>query len=161
MAAALRIAVVTGAVFAALAATPASAQFKCDAPSHSEWMTPGLQWNEKAPQIPRGRIVEIEPAMVTEAVRILDSAKAVPLDQAGVSKFLGKGHLPPPEAGLSPFLVRAVYPTASPVLSATLLDGVLRISAGGLGCSPFLKHPVVIYLERAPVTIEVSADAAL
>jgi hypothetical protein len=155
------IGICIGSALALAVAAPASAQFKCDAPTKNAWLTEGLRWDETAPLVPPGRILEIEPAAVPEAIRALDRVAILPLDGERLTRLLGAGRPAAPPENLSPYLVRAVYPTPSPHLSATLNGGVLRVSASGLGCAPFVKHPVVIYLERAPETIEVTADAAL
>lgn len=155
------IVIFVGSALAIAVAAPASAQFKCDAPTKNGWLTEGLRWDETAPLVPPGRILEIESAAVPEAIRALDRVAILPLDGERLRRLLGTGRPAAPSANLSPYLVRAVYPTPSPQLSATLTGGVLRMSASGLGCAPFLKHPVVIYLERAPRTVEVTADAAL
>ena len=60
---------------------------------------------------------------------------------------------------LSPWLVRAVYPTPNSSASASWFGDTLSISAGGMGCALYARHPVVVWLEKMPHRISVEAMA--
>lgn len=62
---------------------------------------------------------------------------------------------------LSPWLVRAVYPTPNAFVGASWFGTTLSVTAGGMGCAPFARHPVVIWLDKMPHRVEVTASAAL
>lgn len=147
----------------AVLATPASAcaqQFRCDAPSHDEWMTPWVARDGESP-IAAASIVTIDPATAGEAIGLLQSSAAVELDSAQFAHFAGAGSNARPGPGEKPYLVRAVFPSPNAIVEASWFGDVLRVSAGALGCAPFLKHPVILLLNRVPVTVDVQASAAL
>lgn len=141
-----------------LVATPADAQFQCTEPTTNEWLLqPATSIDGETVAASRVRPVVSDLPLAIEALKnqpiILLSAKEA-------ARFAGpdaadKG------ARLKPYLVRAVFPSSRPRLDVRWSGKDLHISAAGLGCAPFTKHPVVIFLDRKPEKLFVTASAAL
>jgi len=141
----------------ALAGSSAPAQVACDAPSRNAWLHSGPVVPETGPHI----VVPAAPVErdMSRAILALERNPVIALRPADVTRF---GVTAPTLApGVTPYLVRAVYPTARPHITAGLDRTVLRIHASGMGCAPFLKHPIIVWLAQAPKTLVVTADAAL
>jgi hypothetical protein len=114
---------------------------------------------------PSDGFAEIDRSRIHIVTRDLDAATArlsarsiVPLGRAQLSRFLGEVPASPAK-GLRPYLVRAVFPVLNPVLGVRVQGSALTVLAGGLGCAPFVKHPIIVYLEREPVDVFVIASA--
>lgn len=140
-----------------MAGTSAPAQVACDAPSANAWLQSGPAVPETGPHI----VVPVAPVErdMSRAILALERKPVIALRPADVTRF---GVTPPVLApGVKPYLVRAVYPAARPHITAGLDKMVLRIHAAGMGCAPFLKHPVIVWLAQPPKTLVVTADAAL
>lgn len=143
-------------------ASPALAQSACNAPSRDEWLTsPPVGATEQVVPIAPFQLFQIPSPMVDEAIAMLVTAEFVPLDRSDLVRLIGDNGFPGVEMRLRPYLVRAVYPVANPQFLPAWRGNVLRIEAYGMGCAPFVKHPVVIYLDRVPARIEVRASADL
>lgn len=86
-----------------------------------------------------------------------------PLEQAEVVRFTGPVAGVPSEQGgwLRPYLVRAVLPTPNAILDVRWSGTSLHVAANGLGCAAFSNHPIIVYLERKPGDVFVTASAAL
>ncbi|WP_156351291.1 hypothetical protein [Sphingomonas sp. Leaf25] len=97
---------------------------------------------------------------VPDAVQALALRSAMPLSNAKAARFTDTTH-PPAGAGLRPYLIRAVYPNAKPVLSVSRYRRSVLVSAYALGCAPFVGHPVVVFLPFTPNGVYVEASAAL
>lgn len=139
--------------------TLVAGQFRCDAPTANEWLLPS------AKRIEGG---EIEPSSVypvegnlDRAIALLDEESAIPLTQAQLSGFSTKGAGASLKPTHSAYLVRAVYPTTRPQLKVAWMGSDLHVFADGLGCAPFVKHPVIVILDRKPMRVFVNASAAL
>lgn len=138
----------------------ASAQQTCDIPTTNEWLSVRSPWIG-------GTFTEIDSALVHPvtndmalAIAMLDRTDVVELNAEAVIKFVGAA------AGQSrpdarPYLVRAVYPTSRPSLALGWSGSELHVFARGLGCMPFIKHPVIVFLDRRPERVRVMAAAAL
>jgi len=97
---------------------------------------------------------------VPVAIALLATEEAVKLTSEQVQRFAGEpGHLG--GSGTTPYLIRAVYPTASPSISVGWHGNDLYVFAGGLGCAPYEQHPIIVYLDWPPASVFVSASAAL
>ena len=138
----------------------ASAQHTCDIPTTNEWLS------ERSPPT-GGDVAEVDSALVHPvtndlalAIATLGVADVVELSSEAVVRFVGRApeHTSP---DTRPYLVRAVYPTPRPTLALSWNGNELHVFAGGLGCSPFTKHPVVVFLDRRPASVRVMASAAL
>ena len=112
----------------------------------------------------RSRITPVT-VHLSEAVARLNDRDAVELTSSEAATFIGSANPPslaengaPP---LRPWLVRAVFPTFNPLLDAAWKGDKLVVFADGLGCAPFVKHPVVVWLDRAPASVIVIATADL
>lgn len=142
------------------AAMPAGAQERCDHPTTNEWLraSPPADW--------RGiTTVEVSPVLEVEheiasAVAKLEDVDAIPLTPDEMRQFTGEPAGDPP-SGTRPYLVRAVYPTSWPTLHVSWYGNELYVFAGGLGCAPFVKRPIIVYLDRPPHTVFTSARSAL
>jgi hypothetical protein len=135
----------------------ATAQDQCTLPTTNEWLAQASS-GAPATQVEADKVVPVS-KNITKAVARLRDHSVVPLGTREMQEFID---LPTsPSAGLRPYLVRAVFPTANPSLDLRW-DGVrLDVFAGGLGCAPYVKHPVVVFLERQPKHVFVMASAAL
>ncbi len=135
----------------------ARAQPGCDAPVTSEWLKPP----------PAGGIgAAVERALVRpvthdlpRAIAMLATRASVEIAPRDVVALSGPGELP--SGGLRPYLVRAVFPTAHPSLTLRWSGAGLHVAAAGLGCAPFSNHPVIVFLDRQPADVFVTASAAL
>ena len=135
----------------------ASAQWTCSLPATSEWLREGSPPSDDFAEIDRSRI-HIVTHYLDTARTMLSARSIVPLDRAQLSRFLG-GVPASPAKGLQPYLVRAVFPVSNPVLGVRVQGSALTVLAGGLGCASFVKHPIIVYLEREPVDVFVIASA--
>jgi hypothetical protein len=143
-----------------MASDPAAAQYGCHEPTSNEWLDQGFYRGPGAEV--RDDFVQPVTNDLPRAVAMLSSAQFVRLSANDVRRFLGPGFAIPRGRKLEPHLVRAVFPTDRPKLGVSWdNNGNLFVFAGGLGCAPFSKHPIVIFLDREPQRIFVSASAAL
>jgi hypothetical protein len=155
----MRFALLLAALLSTACAT--KQQFRCDAPSADPWLSQPPFGFQERPSIGRSFVQPVLDDEVGNAGASLAKDVAHPLT-SGQAAHLSGAPAPEGSATLRPWLVRAVFPVSSPNLSAIWLDErKLVILADGLGCAPFLKHPVVVWLDRAPVELLVAAEAAL
>jgi hypothetical protein len=133
----------------------ASAQQGCDKPYTNEWLTQSPGDSPVAFDSPQ--VVPVTRHLVL-AIAKLDSASIVPLPPDQVLRFTGAMITQP---GLQPYLVRAVFPTLRPHIGIAEKGNNLTIFADGMGCAPYVKHPIVIFLKHKPNRVFVSAAAVL
>ena len=96
---------------------------------------------------------------IPAAIDLLATEGAVQLSAEEVRRFAGD-LAPLRGTGATPYLIRAVYPTAHPSISVGWHGNDLYVFAGGLGCAPYVQHPIIVYLIRPPASVFVSASAA-
>lgn len=134
---------------------------RCELPTAHEWLVSptGRDWR-RAEALDPGLVKMVSLDVAAEAAQLLEKADAVPLSVDQVLRFVGAepGDMP---ADMRPYLVRAVFPSPNVRVSVERLGDDLNVFAGGLGCFPYKKRPVIVYLDRAPDRIFVSAAAAL
>jgi hypothetical protein len=135
-------------------------QFRCDAPTANEWATRAPPGFREAPPIAPGNI-QIVRLNVAEAAAELSTQPVRALTPVEAGRLIG-AEAPPGSQGLRPFLVRAVFPVENPILTAAWMEGDrLVVVADGLGCAPYVKRPLVLWLDRVPTGLFVVATAAL
>jgi hypothetical protein len=144
----------------ALARASPGPEFRCDLPTANAWLTSAPEGFRDRPPIDPSQIQPVREG-VDEAAATLAARSARPLTPAEAARLTGLS-APAGSAALRPWLVRAVYPVSSPLVGAAWLDSDrLVVTADGLGCAPFVKHPLVLWLDRAPGELFVVATAAL
>jgi len=94
------------------------------------------------------------------AISLLRKRSAILLSDRDVARF-GGALRQKRDRRLRPYLVRAVFPTSNPMIRVSWDADSLFVFAAGLGCSPYVKHPIVVFLDREPKRVFVSASAAL
>jgi hypothetical protein len=140
-------------------AAPATAQYSCSIPTTNEWLTKGDHPSPEA-QLSDERVLPVT-QRVPEAIAKLESRSAIRLGETEVRHFTEESSARISNHKLRAYLVRAVFPTPHPRFWVKW-DGVrLDVFAGGLGCAPFTKHPIIVLLERRPREVYVGASAAL
>jgi len=135
----------------------AAAQWQCKEPTSNEWLKQAPA-TTKETAIPEALAQPVTNEL-TEAVARLSSRDFVRLSQADANRFTGQAS--PSDGKRQPYLVRAVFPVGSPSLRISWSGDDLHVFAEGLGCAQFVKHPIVVYLERDPKHVFVMATAAL
>jgi hypothetical protein len=96
------------------------------------------------------------------AIALLEKRSVVALSPSELSRFLGPAAKPAPtDPGLHPYLVRAVFPTPYSNLAVQWSGNDLHITAEGLGCLAYKKHPAILFLDRKPAAVFVSAGTDL
>lgn len=109
--------------------------------------------------VPVKLVLEVQDTGGTAAT-LLARVDALLISPAQVQQFTGHpGPIPAP--GTSAYLVRAVYPTQGSKVEVGWHEDDLHVFAGGLGCPRFQKRPVIVYLDRLPRNVFVSAMTAL
>lgn len=137
----------------------ACAQYACNAPTTNSWLTP-VDGGQQGKFLAASCIAVVQ-TNLEAAVAMLETQSAIPLDNAGVAALTGLQPGDAAQNGLKPFLVRAVYPVRQPRLELRWIGARLDVSASGLGCARFVKHPLVVWLEQLPYEVHVHASAAL
>ena len=132
----------------------------CPYPATSDWLSNFDGSNFPDKPLADGRVLVVTND-INEAIEMLAGRSVLPLGDAQVRKFTGKSFDALRQRTLRPYLVRAVFPTSSPDLEVAWDGRLLAVFAGGLGCSPYWKRPIIVLLEREPVQVHVSASAAL
>lgn len=138
-------------------AQPAAGQFRCDAPTSNEWLLPPPD-TDKGEKVDSGLIYPLQKD-VERAIGLLDNQGAIPLTRAQLAEF--GVDAAPFSAARRAYLVRAVYPVERPRFDVSRVGEDLHVFASGLGCAPFVKRPLVIFLDRKPRRVFVTAAAAL
>lgn len=145
----------------AISAERPDAQFQCDATTRNEWLASPSNVDEGE---------KIDPALVRpissnikRAIALLGDRSAIPLTHGQLVEFMGTkaSETIPPGDQYHAYLVRAVFPTGRPTLNVRWSGNDLHVFAAGLGCAPFTKHPVIVFLTREPARVFVTASAAL
>jgi hypothetical protein len=138
---------------------PACTQFGCDAPTSDEWLYSAEQPAEGA-RLGPDRVRPVVRAL-PQAISLLATRSALPLSTAQVEQFTGSAAHPSHGGGFQAYLVRSVFPTPDPHLDVSWDGNTLSVAAAGMGCAPFRKNPIVVFLERQPEHVLVIATAAL
>ena len=139
------------------AAVDLNRQVVCREPTTNEWL-------REAPAANRSGFTQVDPSLVvavtsnvSSAIGLLSHDEVVAITPQQVRRFTGlAGRL----AG-TPYLVRAVFPTSRPSVSVSVHGTDLYVFAGGLGCAPYQKQPLVVFLDARPTDVFVAASAAL
>jgi hypothetical protein len=145
---------------AAYAASANDRQSTCNQPTTNDWLNGNLQSDWTGWTDVDASLVQQVSKDLSPAIALLATEGAVPLTAEEVRRFTGdSAHLG--GSGATPYLIRAVYPTANPSISVGWYGNDLYVFAGGLGCAPYEEHPIIAYLDRSPARVFVSASAAL
>jgi hypothetical protein len=160
----MRLALVLCLATLPAAACASQSEFRCDASTFDSWLAKSPGELRSLPTLPEERIAAVTQDVGGAIARLRDRDSVMLTDsEAGV--LTGGAAAPPAGAGggppLRPWLVRAVFPVSSPHLDAAWEGDGLVVFADGLGCAPFVKHPVVVWLDKAPARVIVVATAAL
>lgn len=152
--------IITFWALAACAGSASDSQSACNQPTTNAWLKDNRQndWTDWTDL--DASLVKKVSNDVPAAVALLATEEAFQLTAEQVQRFAGEpAHLG--GSGTTPYLIRAVYPTASPSISVGWHGNDLYVFAGGLGCAPYEQHPIIAYLDRHPASVFVSASAAL
>ncbi len=145
---------------AACAASASASQSTCNQPTTNPWLKDNRQNDWTGWTDVDASLVQKVSNDIPAAIAVLATDGAVPLTEEQVRLFTGESaHLGGSDT--TPYLVRAVYPTAHPSISVGWHGNDLYVFAGGLGCAPYEEHPIIVYLDRSPARVFVSASAAL
>lgn len=149
--------------FWALAACAGSAndsQSTCNQPTTNAWLRDNRQADWTGWTDIDASLVQQVSNDIPAAIALLATESAVQLIAEQVRRFAGEpAQLRGSET--TPYLVRAVFPPAHPSISVGWHGNDLYVFAGGLGCAPYVQHPIIVYLDRSPASVFVSASAAL
>ena len=133
----------------------------CSASMSDSWLVPNPPGVEALAFTDTSKPVGVNRNLAEAMLRLAEQS-FVPLSEGDVRFFLREE--PPPSVksgGKRPYLVRAVFSIPNPTIGGEWGGQDLFISTFGLGCYPYTKHPVLVYLERVPRRVYVSAMAAL
>jgi len=135
-------------------------QSTCNLPTTNEWLrdnhqTDRIGWKDIDPSF-----VQTVSNDIPAATALLATEGAVGLTTEQVRWFAGEPARPL-GSETAPYIIRAVYPTAHPSISVGWHRDDLYVFAGGLGCARYVQHPIIVYLDRPPASVFVSASAAL
>jgi hypothetical protein len=150
---------VCGLVSLTSALAAAMVQITCTAQAANEWLRKG---DSPGPgtQLSADRIRPVT-QRVPQANAKLQRRSVALLTDAEIQKFTGQPSAKASDRRLRAYLVRAVFPTGNPSLDVRWDGRRLDVFARGLGCAPFTKHPIIVFLERPPRQVFVRASAAL
>lgn len=132
----------------------------CDVPRTNAWL------RAPAPMDWTGiELVDVLPVLVVShdmqaALSQLSVDEAVQITPAQVQRFTG-GPAQANPAGTNAYLIRAVFPTPRPGVKVGWYRDDLHVFAGGLGCAPYERRAVIVYLDRSPREVYVSAMSAM
>ena len=158
---------------AALLLLGATAQYDCTAPATTPWMTPGGYKAKATDSVPLWLVFHVNEAGRAAALARLDRKPAVALSSTAARRLAARSIIPETRRangapfvadwfkGRKPYLVRAVYPSSEPSLSVDWAGDALLVRADGMGCVPFRNEPLIVWLDRAPNGVLVTASAAL
>jgi hypothetical protein len=153
------------AILMLLAAAPGrarSTEFRCDLPTANPWLTSAPEGFRDRPPIDSSRIqpVSVREPMAEAVARLADRSVS-PLTRAQAAR-LTRAPAPVGASAPRPSQVRAVYPGPNPRVVAIWIGRPrLVLSADGMGCARFVKHPLVLWLDRGPARLFVVAGATL
>ena len=132
-------------------------QSSCREPTTNAWLRQGPVADPSGfMPIDESQVLNVS-AGLEAATTLLMTADAVEITRLQARQFSGQSSLP----GGTPYLVRAVFPNSHPAISVSWRGTDLYVFAGGLGCAPYEKRPIVVFLDRQPTQVFVSAAAAL
>jgi len=132
-------------------------QYVCNAPTANEWLKQGPAVGTSGfTEVDRARVLAVS-ADLEAATAMLATVDAIEITPQQAQRFSGQSDLPDG----TPYLARAVFPTPRPMVIVNWYGADLYVFAGGLGCAPYEKHPVVVFLDQRPERVFVSASAAL
>ena len=154
------MAIIVLSVSTPVLSTSVVAQPACDAPTTSSWLRqPPNGQQDGTLAISRVHIVTRD---VPAATNMLKDRSLVALTEGDSLRFAGPALAPNASTRtFRPYLVRAVFPTPNPMLTVRWNGNDLHVHATGLGCSPFTNHPLLVFLDREPAHVFVTASAAL
>lgn len=137
-------------------------QSECREPSTDDWLRqPVAPFNWQDLEAIAIRQVRADALVV--AVERLSDVSVVALsddevERLGEAEMVGRAAIP---TGWRPYLIRSVFPVGNPRIDLNWQGEKLVVDAFGLGCAAFTKHPIIVYLDRAPTELFVTASAAL
>jgi hypothetical protein len=137
---------------------PVAAQSECKEPTSNEWLRQAPAGKE---QPVAGALVRPVTRKLPRAIALLSKESLVRLRDEEVLAFTGVTGASSAKRGSRPYLVRAVYPTGNPQIQVSWSGYNLHVFAEGLGCAPFIKRPIVVFLRRKPKHVFVMASAVL
>ncbi|MNS43312.1 hypothetical protein D3C72_757100 [compost metagenome] len=150
---------VASCVLAVCIATPDQSK-ACNLPATNEWL-------QRPPPTDGASFKQVDASLVWEvtndaqgAVAALTTEAVVEISREQVRHFAGEAAGSAAPNGVA-YLVRAVFPSRWPSVRVEWSENDLHVFAGGLGCFRYEKHPVIVYLNRRPANVFVSASAAL
>jgi hypothetical protein len=148
-------------VTSSASAEPADVQFQCDATTKNDWLAAPSNLDE-GEKIDSALVRPIS-KYIERAIALLDDQSAIALTRDQLIEFTGAqtSEAIPPSDPYRAYLVRAVFPTRRPLLDVRWSGNDLHVFASGLGCAPFAKHPVIVFLTHEPERVFVTASAAL
>ncbi len=136
-----------------------TAEDRCNIPASHPWERAATTTFDSARPIPSELIRPVIDD-VQGAVIALSHVASKRLSDADAKRYSG-GKLSADHRHLYPYLVRAVYPSEQPAINILRSGDDLLISTSGLGCAPFVGHPIIVLLPAPPAQIFVQAGAAL
>jgi hypothetical protein len=146
-----------GAALSAAQAVPATNHLPC----FTTYRGDAGDWAKNAPirppprELPSDRWVVVS-HHVSSAIALLQQRPFEPLSIRQARRFNGdERHA----EGLRPFLVRALLvPEQGNGVSHIGWDGhTLEVIGEGMGCPRLAKHPIIVFLERAPTEVFIEA----
>lgn len=145
---------------AACAGAATDTQTACNLPTTNAWLRDNRQTDWTGWRDIDASLLQTVSNDIPAAIALLATEGAVQLTAEQVRRFTGEpARLLGSET--TPYLIRAVYPTAHPSISVGWHRNDLYVFAGGLGCARYVQHPIIVYLDRTPASVFVSASAAL
>jgi hypothetical protein len=138
----------------------AMAQSSCRRSIKNEWLQRPIA-SQRGAEIESANVLPVNKNIV-EATATLDDRHFVALAVSDLRKFVeGPLHTPSHTGRSRPYLVRAVFPAAAPSLHVRWSGSDLHVFAGGLGCAPFRKQPIIVFLHKKPANVYVMATSAV
>ncbi|MNH49034.1 hypothetical protein D3C73_05970 [compost metagenome] len=147
---------VASCVLAVCIATPDQCK-ACNLPATNEWL-------QRPPPTHGASFKQVDASLVWEvtndaqgAVAALTTEAVVEISREQVRHFAGEAAGSAAPNGVA----YLVFPSRWPSVRVGWSENDLHVFAGGLGCFRYGKHPVIVYLNRRPANVFVSALAAL
>ena len=139
----------------------AAAQYQCNLPTTNEWLRGEVYREGPDSEIGEDLIFPVS-INLPRAIALLKKDSAVAMSVAQARQFAGPDLKLPVNRRLKPYLVRAVFPSGDPTTGLSWgPHSRLRVFAEGLGCNLYVKHPIIVFLDRRPKQVFVVASGAL
>jgi hypothetical protein len=135
------------------------AQWTCKEPASNEWLRQAPP-TTKETAIPDSLVQPVAHDL-ERAISLLRDRSFIRLSNSDANTFAGGASPSVENPVLRPYLVRAVFPVANPRFRLSWSGNNLHVFLDGLGCAAFIKHPLVVFLDREPSDVFVMASAAL